>query len=133
MNLGRRNKVKVEGGMSSMTDLVFLLLIFFIIISTQANNVLPVDLPKNTNATTSPKQGKVEIGVKENSMYFFDDPTTENYTFEEATQILDAKMSEQAEKTIKISGDKVANYEAVFRIIALAKQREWKPVLSYDK
>ena len=29
-----RNKIKMEGGMSSMTDLVFLLLIFFIIIST---------------------------------------------------------------------------------------------------
>ncbi|MCH1614050.1 MAG: biopolymer transporter ExbD, partial [Flavobacteriales bacterium] len=31
------NKIKLEGGMSSMTDLVFLLLIFFIIISTMVN------------------------------------------------------------------------------------------------
>ena len=34
MNFRSENKIKMEGGMSTMTDLVFLLLIFFIVIST---------------------------------------------------------------------------------------------------
>jgi biopolymer transport protein ExbD len=46
MNFSSRNKIKVEGGMASMTDLVFLLLIFFIIMSLMANNQTPIDLPK---------------------------------------------------------------------------------------
>ena len=32
MNLGQRNKISVGGNMSSMTDLVFLLLIFFMVL-----------------------------------------------------------------------------------------------------
>ena len=46
MAMRSTNKVKVEGGMSSMTDLVFLLLIFFIIISIMSNDTTPLDLPQ---------------------------------------------------------------------------------------
>ena len=51
MNLGQRNKISVTGNMSSMTDLVFLLLIFFIILSTLVSNGVNVELPqaKGTN------------------------------------------------------------------------------------
>lgn len=131
MNLGRRNKVKAEGGMSSMTDLVFLMMIFFIIMSTLSNNNLPVDLPENSNASTSPTDAIVEVGIAENSLYFFNAENPENYTFDEVIPILDAKMDQEVVKNLKITGDKVANYEAVFKIIALAKSREWKPVLTF--
>jgi biopolymer transport protein ExbD len=132
MDLGRRNKVKAEGGMSSMTDLVFLLLIFFIIMSTMSRNTLPVDLPSNSESSPSKEDGPVEIGISENSLYFFDAENPENYTFEEVIPILDGKMEQETKKNLKISGDKTANYEAVFNIIALAKSRDWKPVLTFE-
>lgn len=132
MNLGRRNEVKIEGGMSSMTDLVFLMLIFFIIMSTMSRNTLPVDLPSSKNAQPSSKDGKVEIGVSENNTYFFDAENPENYTFEEVIPVLASKMEESAQENLKITGDKTASYEAIFNIIALAKQNNWKPVLTYS-
>ncbi len=51
MSIRSSNKIKIEGGMSSMTDLVFLLLIFFIILSALAknNNTLDVNLPQKLN------------------------------------------------------------------------------------
>jgi len=131
MNLGRRNKVKVEASMASMTDLVFLMLIFFIIMSTMSRNTLPVDLPSNENASPSSKDGAIEIGVTENNLYFFDAKNPENYTFEEMVPVLDQKMIDSGQDALKISGDRTSNYESVFTIIALAKQRSWKPVLSY--
>ena len=133
MDLGRRNKVKAEGGMSSMTDLVFLMMIFFIIMSTMSNNTLPVDLPQNSDSTTSADNPPLEIGITENSMYFFDGDSPENYTFEEVVPILESKMEAVSDKSLRISGSKTANYEAVFNIIALAKQRDWKPVLTYNR
>lgn len=132
MDLGRRNKVKIEGGMSSMTDLVFLLLIFFIIMSTMSRNTLPVDLPSSESSTNSSTDGPVEVGITENSLYFFDENNPENYTYEEMKPILMSKMEKEADKSIKISGDKVANYEAVFKVIALAKVEGWKPVLTFE-
>ena len=72
MNLGTRNKIKVEAGTASMTDLVFLLLIFFIIISlTASNNHTPVDLPKPSE-NLSPVQDPVTttIVITEENKYF---------------------------------------------------------------
>jgi biopolymer transport protein ExbD len=45
MGFSPKKKVLVEGGMSSMTDLVFLLLIFFIILSIMSNDTTPLALP----------------------------------------------------------------------------------------
>ncbi len=132
MDLGRRNKVKAEGGMSSMTDLVFLMMIFFIIMSTMSNNTLPVDLPQDSNGDTSTKDGLVEIGIAENSQYFFDADKSAFYSYEEMEPILKAKMDKEPVKNLKITGDKMANYEAVFKVIALAKMNDWKPVLTFQ-
>lgn len=130
MNLGRRNKVKLEASMASMTDLVFLMLIFFIIMSTMSRQTLPVDLPSSESSSTSAKDG-VEIGITADNKYFFDANAPENYTLEEAVPILEQKMLDSGQDGLKISGDRTANYETIFSIIALAKQKNWKPVLSY--
>jgi biopolymer transport protein ExbD len=133
MSFSSQNKVKAEGGMSSMTDLVFLLLIFFIILSTMsAKPTLNVDLPSNSNkAPTSKRSDVFEVAVSADNLYFIDNKKSKFYTLEEIIPILDSKMSEQTDKKIKISGDKAADYEFVFKLIALSKDREWKPVLIY--
>lgn len=55
MNISRRNKVNAEGNVSSVQDLVFLLLIFFIILSTLATEGLPFDPPKASQGTANTK------------------------------------------------------------------------------
>ena len=117
--------------MASMTDLIFLMLIFFIIMSTMSNKTLSVDLPSNENSIPSQTNPPVEIGVGENSLYFFDVNSPENYTFADVVPRLESMMEKSGQDGLKISGDKSADYEAIFSIIALAKQRGWKPVLSY--
>ena len=55
MNFRSENKVKIEGGMSTMTDLVFLLLIFFIVISTLITAGVNIDVPKNGGSSSDKK------------------------------------------------------------------------------
>ena len=62
MDFSSRNKVKAEWGMASMTDLIFLLLIFFIIMSLMSNNQTPIDLPKAVEKIP-PSQDPVEATV----------------------------------------------------------------------
>ena len=134
MSLRRRNRGgDNEDGMSSMTDLVFLMLIFFIIMSTMANSALPVDLPSGKSLPKTPKDPKVEVGVTANNEYFIDAGSTLYLTIEEIVPILEAKIAEQSTPALKISGDKKASYEAIFNLIAIAKQKDWKPVLTYKK
>ena len=130
MNLGRRNRIKAEGGMSSMTDLVFLMLIFFIIMSTMSQPGLPVDLPSGTGVTSV--NSELNVGVTPDNQYFMGDDLDKMYTYEDIEPILIAKMEAQlGDKTIKISGDREADYEYVFKLIALSKQKEWKPILVF--
>ncbi len=133
MNLGRRNRVKAEGGMSSMTDLVFLMLIFFIIMSTMTSPGIDVNLPTSDNAVTAPDQPEVHVGITMNNLYNFQDAQDVLYTYEEIEPMIIQKMNEDlaGNDKIKISGDQDADYQFVFKIIALAKSQEWKPILVF--
>ena len=72
MNLSTRNKVSVEFSMASLTDIIFLLLIFFIIISTLINPYGEhVDLPNSDNRTT--EKPSVAITIKKDLTYYIGD------------------------------------------------------------
>ena len=65
MNLRGRNKVTPEFNMSSMTDIVFLLLIFFMIASTLVSSeAIDLLLPKSTSKTTQSKNVAVSVNKK---------------------------------------------------------------------
>ncbi len=62
MNLGGRNKINPNFNMSSMTDIVFLLLIFFMLTSTLVTvNALDIILPKAQGKTENKKSTSVSI------------------------------------------------------------------------
>jgi biopolymer transport protein ExbD len=135
MNLRSSNKIKTEAGMASMTDLVFLLLVFFIIMSTLSEPQTPLDLPQAEQG--APKDNKpkptTSVGITANNTYFIDNNLSQELSYEEARDQLISLMSESEEKKIKIAGDKEASYEAVFKLISLAQVQGWKPLLAYDK
>jgi len=71
MNIRGRNKVTPEFNMSSMTDIVFLLLVFFMIASTLVSaNAIDLLLPKSGGKTTQSKS--VAVSVTKNLEYYVD-------------------------------------------------------------
>jgi len=136
MNLNRRRNKgggDSDDGMSSMTDLVFLMLIFFIIMSTMVNPALPVNLPSGKKLPNTKENPPVEVAVNADNLYFIGENQSKMYSFEEIVPILQSKIDEQTTPGLKISGDKNASYEAIFNLIAVAKEKDWKPVLTYSK
>ncbi len=74
MAIQTRNKKSIAFSTASMSDLVFLLLIFFILISTLVNpNAIDVSLPSSHSKTVSP-QGPVVAIDRYNNYYFYSDP-----------------------------------------------------------
>ncbi len=136
MALESRNKIKAEGGIASMTDLVFLLLIFFIIMSLMSNNQTPIDLPK-PNDDIKPVQDPVEatVIITEDNKYFVIPGETEAQARE--FEAIKEKVMDEVERSgktkLKIAGHKAANYEAVFNVLAMAQANGWEPVLAYQK
>jgi len=74
MAIKTRNKKEITFSTASMSDLVFLLLIFFILISTLVSpNAIDVSLPSSQSKTVSPKGPVVAID-KYNNYYFGSQP-----------------------------------------------------------
>lgn len=62
MGLNRRNKVSAEFSMSSLTDIIFLLLIFFILTSSLVSpNALNLKLPSSGSKTVAPSTISVSV------------------------------------------------------------------------
>jgi biopolymer transport protein ExbD len=136
MDLGSRNKIKVEGGMASMTDLVFLLLIFFIIMSLMSNNQTPLDLPKS-DESLPPDQNPVTATVmitKENKYVVLPGGSLDKpMEFDEIKELAGQAVMNSGEFKLKVAGHREASYEAVFKVLALAQANEWDPVIAYNK
>lgn len=130
--------------MASMTDLVFLLLVFFIIMSTMAEKNTPVELPQPSEKLDKSKENTTTtVVITEDDMYQImlsemskaNNPfgiETEGASYDQMREFLIQEVEKTPEKKVKIAGARNATYEAVFQILALSKARGWKPVLAYD-
>ncbi|WP_027375866.1 ExbD/TolR family protein [Kaistella palustris] len=73
MELKRRNRVNAEFSMASMTDIIFLLLIFFMITSSAiSQSAIDVKLPKAEAANPS-VQDPATVTIQEDGKYFVND------------------------------------------------------------
>jgi|SRR5882672_3961307 len=81
MNLQTRNKVEAAFSMASMTDLIFLLLIFFMLTSSFVTpSGLPVNLPSSIASTIEVQ--KVSVTVTKDLAYFVNDKRVTRNTLE---------------------------------------------------
>jgi biopolymer transport protein ExbD len=118
------NKIKIEGGMSSMTDLVFLLLIFFIIISTMVNTSHEIKLPEGSGDPSLTSPIKIYVDAQ-NNFYMNSNPLSISIS-----SIEDEIKKEIGEnKAIELLADKDAHRASAYEIIRIAKQNALKVVI----
>ena len=126
MNLRGRNKVNPNFNMSSMTDIVFLLLIFFMLTSTLVTvNAIDVLLPKASGKTEN--KTSVSVTVTNKSKFYIDkaEISEKNLEFE----ILN-RVGSKKQKTVVIRGDQDAPYKNVMKIIDIANRNKLKMILA---
>ena len=126
MALKSRNKVSPNFNMSSMTDIVFLLLIFFMLTSTLVSpNALKLLLP-NSKAKTLEKQ-TISISInKELDFYINENQVTESNLENELKTIL----ATQEEPAIILHADKTVDIEHVVKVMDIAYRNKYKIVLA---
>ncbi len=126
MNLRGRNKVDPTFNMSSMTDIVFLLLIFFMITSTLVTvSAIDVLLPNASGKTENSKS--VAVTITNTSLFYIDKTKVSAANLE--TEIL-RKVGTDKQKTIVIRGDKEVPYKNVMRVIDIANRNKIQIVLA---
>lgn len=113
MAIKTRNKISVSFNSSSMSDLVFLLLIFFMLTSTLvAPNAIKLLLP-SSNSKTMAKQ-TVTVYINDLFQYYVDEtPVTD----EELASSISAKIEGQTDATIVLRSDKSVPVQYVVNVI----------------
>ena len=125
MNIRGRHKVTPEFNMSSMTDIVFLLLIFFMLASTLVTtNAIDILLPKASGKTENKKS--VAVSIKKDLTYFIDQKQVK-------TNQLEANLIKilQQEKTptIVLRAEKSVPVENVVKVMDIANRNKFKVIL----
>ncbi|MBJ10652.1 MAG: biopolymer transporter ExbD [Flavobacteriales bacterium] len=126
MSLRSRNKVSANFSMSSMTDIVFLLLIFFMLTSTLVSpNALKLLLP-NSKARTLEKQ-TLSVSITPEIDYYVGD---KQVAIENLEQELKLELAGQEEPAIVLHADKTVDIEYAVKVMDIAYRNKYKVVLA---
>jgi len=126
MAIKRRNKVSAEFNMSSMTDLVFLLLIFFMITSTLVSpNAIKLFLPSSSSKTPSPQT--IAISIDKDIKYYVGD---KEFQFEAIEGELLTQLANIKDATIVLNVDKSVPTEYLVKVMDIANRNQFKMILA---
>jgi biopolymer transport protein ExbD len=130
MALRKRNKVDSSFSMASMSDLVFLLLIFFMITSTLVSpNALKLLLPQSSNQTNAKPLTTVSIS-KELNYFVNNKGKVVQINFPEIEPFLQQTLGSNPEIYISLHAEKSVPIEEVVKIMNIAKRNNYKMILA---
>tara|TARA_Y100001958_G_C21213733_1_gene539234 strand:+ start:517 stop:912 length:396 start_codon:yes stop_codon:yes gene_type:complete len=129
MKLRGRNQIQPEFNMSSMTDVVFLLLIFFMIASTLAKqlNTIDIKLPKAEGKTEN--RNTVAVTITNAGQFFINDKRISKINLEER---LIFSLTEMKIPSILLRTEKKVAIDQVVYVMNIANKNGIKVVLAVD-
>lgn len=117
--------------MSSMTDVIFLLLIFFMITSTMVSpNAIKVLLPQGKQQTSAKPLTRVIIDKELNLFAAFGNDREQSLTFEELTPFLQDCAGREPEMYVALYADETVPYREIVKVLNIANENHFKMVLA---
>ena len=132
MAIKRRNKANAQFSMSSMTDIVFLLLIFFLVTSTLVNpNALKLLLPKSTGQVAAKATTSVSIKDWHNGTYSYHINGNETpIPFSQVEDALINELIQEEDPTFSIYADETVPVKEVVAMMNIAKRNHYKVIMA---
>ena len=126
MGLETRNKVSPVFNMSSLTDIIFLLLIFFMLTSTLVSpNALNLLLPSSNSQTRATQSVSVSINKKKE--YFVG---TRKVSKGQLKGVLSRELQGKNDPTVVLNADKSVPIENVVDVMSIANEMGIKMILA---
>lgn len=130
MKLRRKNKFAAEVATSSLNDIMFFLLLFFLIISTVANpNVIKLMLPK-ASASQQLSKKQVTLSVDADKQYFIDKRPIDAQNLEAELKTI---MDGIAEPTVVVRFDKTLTVQDLVSVLETGAKLNIKMVMATSK
>ena len=131
MALKRRTKVNEAFSMASMTDVIFLLLIFFMVTSTVViPNAIKVTLPQAQKQTAAKPLTRVTIDANLNYYVAFGKQKEVQVSFDEITPFLQDSYAKEPGMFVALYADETVPYKEIVKILNIANENKFKMVLA---
>lgn len=128
MNLRGRNKITPEFNMSSMTDIVFLLLIFFMIASTLVTtNAIDILLPKASGKTENKKS--ISVSIQKDLTFYIDQRIVKVQNLESELLVL---FQNETAPSIILRAEKSVPVDYVVKVMDIANRNKFKIILAVN-
>lgn len=127
MALKKRSKISAEFSMSSLTDIIFLLLIFFMLTSTLVK-IEAVDLPESDSKTVAPVS--VAVMLYPSGIYKIESAEIEEVQLENVLRSKYLESGSSTDFTVTIVAEKGTPFERVVRLMTLAEKMKVKAILA---
>lgn len=133
MALKRRTKPDANFSMSSMTDIVFLLLIFFLVTSTLINpNALKLLLPKSTGQVSA--KATVSVSIKhypeQGSVTYHINGSQKPVAFNDIEPAVRELLQFEDDPTFSIYADETVPVKEVVALMNIAKRNKYKVIMA---
>lgn len=129
MAIRSNQKISPNFNMSSMTDLVFLLLIFFILTSTLVSiNALEIELPSSDKAKT--EQTYTTVSINNEGDFFVNSEKVEDIETLESS--LTNAIVEAKDSTIVVRADKTAQIKQLVKVMDIGQRHHYKMVIATE-
>ena len=129
--LQRRAKISPNFSMASMTDVIFLLLIFFMITSTVVSpNAIKVLLPQGKQQTSAKPLTRVIIDKDLNFYAAFGNDKEQAISLEELTPFLQSCAAKEPERYVALYADEAVPYREIVKVLNIANENKFKMVLA---
>lgn len=130
MNIRKRFRTHPEMHTGALNDILFILLLFFLIVSTLANpNVIKVSNPK-AKADTKAKQTVVISINKDQQLFIGAEPITIEAL---ETKLQDFLLKETDKPTVVINGDSTSHLGTSIKVMQIIKKLGATPVMAVDQ
>mgnify|MGYP003531087288 FL=1 len=131
MALKKRNKASASFSMSSMTDLVFLLLIFFMITSTVVTpSAIKLLLPQSSSQATAKPLTRVYIDEHINFYVAEGKNKERQVAFEDIEPFLKSVVLAEPEMYIALYADESVPYREIVKVLNIANKNKFKLVIA---
>jgi len=133
MALKRRAKVESNFSMSSMSDIVFLMLIFFLVTSTLVSpNALKLLLPKSSNQVSSRPEVSISIKhyLQSNTFSYHINGNNVPVPLSEIEGLVQNELKNVEDPTVSLHVDRTVPMEQVVNIMNIAKRNQYRIILA---
>jgi biopolymer transport protein ExbD len=126
MSIKTRNKVSINFSMAGMSDIVFLLLIFFMITSTLIHpTALKLMLPRGNEQTSA--KPLTTVSITPDIRFFIEDQQVDLENLEAALRL---KVGQSDDIYISVHSDETVPWKYVVEVLKIANRNKYKTIVA---